>query len=353
LRRQFLPLASELRPDHPRLRLDSLCERADAPVSGLTHRYPDRALLLALDTCPVYCRFCTRSYAVGMDTEVLDKDKLGASRDRWESAFAYIAAHRELEDVVISGGDLYQLRPDELRHIGDRLLAIPHVRRIRLATRGLAVMPMRILSDPAWLSAVVDVVHRSRALHKQVAIHTHFNHAREITAISKRALDLLLELGITVRSQTVLLRGVNDDAQSMKTLVKRLGYVNVHPYYVYQHDMVAGVEDLRTPLSTTIALEKEIRGATTGFNTPSFVVDLPEGGGKRQIHSFEHYDRVTGISVWRSPNVDPHREYVYFDPIDQLPARGRLRWASPDQHVAMVEDALAAARTSSPTTGWS
>jgi len=258
LRRQFVPLASELRPDHPRLCFDSLCERADAPVPGLVHRYTDRALFLALDTCPVYCRFCTRSYAVGMDTETVDKHRLGVSRTRWEQAFAYLADRPELEDVIVSGGDAYQLRADELRHIGDRLLAIPHIRRIRLATRGLAVMPMRILSDAEWLSAVADLVHRGRALHKQVMIHTHFNYAREITAITKRALDRLFELGMTVRNQTVLLRGVNDDAQAMRTLVKRLGYVNVQPYYVYLHDMVAGVEDLRTPLSTAIALTRGI-----------------------------------------------------------------------------------------------
>src|SRR5687768_8962115 len=158
LRRQFVPVGSRLLPDHPKLGLDSLAEQADAPVPGLTHRYPDKALFLALDTCPVYCRFCTRSYAIGGDTEEVEKVSLKANRDRWQQAFAYIASRPELEDIVVSGGDAYQLRDDWVREIGTTLLDLPNIRRIRFATKGLAVMPQKILTDDDWFRAVVDVV---------------------------------------------------------------------------------------------------------------------------------------------------------------------------------------------------
>ena len=250
LRTQFIPLGSRLLPDHPRLDLDSLHERADMPVPGLTHRYVDKALFLALDTCPVYCRFCTRSYAVGIDTEEVEKFQLKVNAERWEQTFGYIRSRPELEDIVISGGDAYQLRAEQITQIGETLLSIDHVRRMRYATKGLAVMPQKILTDDAWVDALTGVVEHGRKLHKEVVIHTHFNHPREITEITKAAMDKLVERGITVRNQTVLQRGVNDSADTMALLVRRLSYVNVHPYYVYMHDLVKGVEDLRTTLAT-------------------------------------------------------------------------------------------------------
>jgi lysine 2,3-aminomutase len=342
LRTQFIPLASRRLPDHPKLDLDSLHERKDMPVPGLTHRYPDKALFLALDTCPVYCRFCTRSYAVGIDTEEVTKFKLRVNQDRWQKTFEYIASRPELEDIVISGGDAYQLRADQITQIGEALLAIPHVRRFRYATKGPAVMPQRILTDDAWTDALTRVVEKGRALHKEVVLHTHFNHPKEITVITKAAMDRLCERGVTVRNQTVLQRRVNDGAATMSLLVKRLSWVNVHPYYVYVHDLVKGVEDLRTTLQTALTLEKEIRGLTAGFNTPAVVVDAPGGGGKRDAHSYEHYDRTTGISVYTSPAVERGKRYLYFDPIDLLPPEGQRRWADPGEHEAMIEEALAA-----------
>jgi KamA family protein len=176
LRRQFVPLASRLLPDHPKLTLDSLHEQADAPVPGLTHRYPDKALFLALDTCPVYCRFCTRSYAVGVDTDEVEKVSLKATEDRWERAFRYISERPELEDIVVSGGDSYQLKARQIALIGNRLLELPNIRRIRFATKGPAVMPMKLLTDHEWLDALTSVVERGRKAHKEVVLHTHFNH---------------------------------------------------------------------------------------------------------------------------------------------------------------------------------
>jgi lysine 2,3-aminomutase len=343
LRRQFIPVASRLLPDHPKLGLDSLHERADMPVEGLTHRYVDKALFLALDTCPVYCRFCTRSYAVGIDTEEVEKFHLKVNAERWQKIFAYIQSRNELEDIVISGGDSYQLRADQITEIGEGLLAIPQVKRMRFATKGPAVMPQKILTDEAWTDALTKIVEKGRKLHKEVVLHTHFNHPNEITGITEDAMNKLFERGITVRNQSVLQRGVNDDKEVMKLLVKRLGHVNVHPYYVYQHDLVQGVEDLRTTVQTALDIEKYVRGSTAGFNTPTFVVDAPGGGGKRDAHSFEHYDRETGISVFTSPNVHPGVYYYYFDPIDQLPASGQARWADPAQHQPMIDEARAAA----------
>ncbi|HEX3696957.1 MAG TPA: KamA family radical SAM protein [Polyangia bacterium] len=343
LRLQFIPVISRHLPDHPKLDLDSLHERANMPVPGLTHRYVDKALFLPLDTCPVYCRFCTRSYAVGIDTEEVSKFQLKVNAERWQQAFDYIASRAELEDIVISGGDVYQLRPEQITQIGEALLSIDHVRRMRYATKGPAVMPQKILTDDAWTDAVTRIVDLGRKQHKEVVIHTHFNHPNEITAITKAAMDKLFERGITVRNQTVLQRRVNDQVPTMKLLVKRLSYVNVHPYYIYMHDLVKGVEDLRTTLQTGLTIEKALRGNTAGFNTPTVVVDAPGGGGKRDAHSYEHYDRTTGISVYTSPSVELGRYYYYFDPIAELPAEGQARWADPAQHQAMMDEALAAA----------
>jgi lysine 2,3-aminomutase len=343
LRLQFVPVLSRLLPDHPKLDLDSLHERADMPVPGLTHRYVDKALFLPLDTCPVYCRFCTRSYAVGIDTEEVSKFQLKVNAERWQQAFDYIESRPELEDIVISGGDAYQLRPEQITLIGETLLGMDNIRRMRYATKGLAVMPQKVLTDDAWTDALTRIVELGRKLHKEVVIHTHFNHPAEITEITKAALDKLFERGITVRNQSVLQRGVNDSAATMRLLIRRLSYINVHPYYIYMHDLVKGVEDLRTSLDTGLAIEKGIRGATAGFNTPLVVVDAPGGGGKRDAHSYEHYDRTTGISVYTSPNVHPGEHYFYFDPIDLLPEEGRARWADPSQHQAMIDEALRAA----------
>ena len=152
-----MPVASTQLPDHPRLTLDSLHEQADAPVPGLTHRYSDKALFLPLDICPVYCRFCTRSYAVGVDTDTVQKARLKPDPKRWHPAFAYIASRPELEDIVVSGGDVYMLPAKQLSTIGHLLLAIPNIRRIRFATKGPAVMPKKILTDEAWTDALSEV----------------------------------------------------------------------------------------------------------------------------------------------------------------------------------------------------
>ena len=344
IRIQFIPLLSRRLPDHPKVDLDPLHECDDMPVPGLSHRYPDKVLFLPIATCPVYCRFCTRSYAVGLDTEEVHKLQFGVDTTRWRAAIDYVASRPEVEDVLISGGDVSQLRAEQIAFLGDAFLAIPHVRRIRFATRGPAVMPQKILTDEPWIDAVTRVVERGRKSHVDVMIHTHFNHPNEITWITEAAANKLCERGIMVRNQTVLMRGVNDSVATMGLLVKRLSYINIHPYYVYVHDMVKGVEDLRTTVATGAHIEKQIRGLVGGFNMPTFVVDTP-GGGKREVHSYEHYDKVTGISVFVSPVVHPGRYFCYFDPIHLLPAAGRERWAKPEEHDRMIAEALDVARS--------
>ena len=343
LRIQFLPMRSRMLPDHPELALDSLHEQVDSPVPGLTHRYADRALFLTLDTCPVYCRFCTRSYAVGLDTEDVEKVHFGAIAQRWEQVFAYISSRPELEDIVISGGDVANLKAEHIEYIGTRLLSIEHVRRMRYATKAPAIMPQKLVTDREWVHALARVVEAGRKVHKEVALHTHFNHPHEITAISGRALDELMERGICVRNQTVLQKGVNADADTMQHLVRRLSYLNVHPYYTFVHDMVRGVEELRTTLAAAIDLEKAVRGRTAGFNTPAFVLDTMGGGGKRDVHSYEHYDRQTGIAVFTSPAVRPGEFFFYYDPLDALDPLIVQRWSDPAERAAMRQAALEAA----------
>ena len=195
--------------------------------------------------------------------------------------------------------------------------------RDSFATKGLAVMPQKVLTDDPWFSAIVGVVERGRATGREVVIHTHFNNPNEITEITQRACARLFSAGVTVRNQSVLQRGVNDSIETMCLLVKRLSYINVHPYYVYVHDMVKGVDDLRTTVQTALDIEKYVRGTTAGFNTPTFVVDAPGGGGKRSAHSYEAYVRDTGVSVYTAPSVKPGQFFCYFDPIDQLSQDGK------------------------------
>ncbi len=345
LRVQFIPLASRRLPDHPELVLDALAEQRDSPVPGLTHRYPDKALFLALDTCPVYCRFCTRSYAVGQDTEMVDKVHLHASTARWDRVFEYIEQTPQVEDIVVSGGDIYNLPAKHLRKLGHRLLDIPHIRRIRIASKGPAVLPQKLLTDNEWVGALLEVCARAQSDRKDFALHTHFNHASEITWITREAIGRLTEKGVVIRNQSVLQRGVNDSVEAMTLLVKRLSWINVHPYYVYVCDLVQGVEDMRTTLHVANELEKQVRGVTAGFNTPTFVVDTLGGGGKRSVHSYEYYDRISGIAVFRSPAVDPDRLYYNYDPVCQLWPEVQAKWADPVARERMKFDAATRARS--------
>jgi lysine 2,3-aminomutase len=266
IRRQFLPLKSGILPDHPELTLDSLHEEEDSGKSKLSFGafivqpiliYGSRSragtsisrqsviskcvinpfIILfvtncskATSICPVYCRFCTRAYSVGANTELVTKFPQKPSLTRWEKVFEYIQNHESIQDIVISGGDSYQLTSDQIQMMGKRLLDIPHVRRFRIATRGLAFAPGRIL-DPtdSWSNAVIAISQRGRKMGKQVCIHTHFDHPDEITWITRKAANKLFEAGVIVRNQSVLLKGVNDDNETMGKLIKELADINIQP----------------------------------------------------------------------------------------------------------------------------
>ncbi|KAF2198605.1 hypothetical protein GQ43DRAFT_400547 [Delitschia confertaspora ATCC 74209] len=344
IRRQFIPLRSSIVPDHPSLTLDSLGEEADSPVPGLVHRYPDKALFLATSICPVYCRFCTRSYAVGGNTETVSKSPQKPSRKRWEVIYDYIGKTPALTDIVVSGGDTYYLQPEDLKEIGSRLLSIPHIRRIRFASKGLAVCPSRILDvNDAWTSALVSLTAQGRGMGKHVCLHTHFNHPNEISWVTREAARYLWAKGVTVRNQSVLLHKVNDTVETMGTLLRELADMNIQPYYVYQCDLVRGIEDLRTPLKTILDMEQRLRGTIAGFMMPSFVVDLPGGGGKRLATSYLTYNQKTGRSTFVAPGLGgdkAKKTYEYYDPVEQ-PAVQKV--AYPEWGIEELQERVAAA----------
>jgi lysine 2,3-aminomutase len=339
IRRQFLPMRCEQEDDHPCLEVDSLAERQHSPVTSIVHRYPDKVLFLVTSVCPVYCQYCTRSYAVGQDTQLIQKDHV-TSAQNWLPALDYIRSNAQIEDVVVSGGDLARLKPAHIRSLGNALLDIEHVRRIRLATKVLSVQPMKVLSDQDWLTAVLELVVRGRSMFKDVCLHTHFNHPSEVTALAEAAMRRLHEQGVFVRNQTVLLRGVNDDAAILRSLIKGLGRINIHPYYVYLCDMVKATEHFRLPLKTAQRLEKDVRGTTAGFNTPLFIVDTPSG--KRDVHSAEFHDGEFGVSGFISPAVAAGEMRYYFDPIRSLGYAAAKAWALPHARESIL--ALLAAK---------
>jgi len=340
LRKQFLPMGSQFLDDHPNYAADSLGEDVDSPVPMITHRYPDKVLFLPTTICPVYCSYCTRSRLIGGSTESVEKETYGANQKKWIESFDYIMRNPMIEDVVISGGDSYMLTPKQLKHIGESLIKIPHVRRIRYATKGIAIFPQKIVSDDAWLDALTEVHTLGRSYGKQVVVHTHFSSPKEVTKWSERAMERLFSRGIMVRNQAVLQAGVNDDVETMVLLTRTLSFLNIQPYYVYMHDMVPGCEHFRTTLREGIELEKAVRGTTAGFNTPTFVCDLPGGGGKRHVASYEYYNEDYGISVWKAPYVKAGELFTYFDPIHKLDPEIQKRWSNEVDRAAMIKEVL-------------
>ncbi|MBF0359511.1 MAG: KamA family radical SAM protein [Oligoflexia bacterium] len=339
LRKQFLPIASQFKADHPFFKLDSLAEDSDSPVPLLTHRYPDKVLFLTIATCPVYCSYCTRSRLIGGSTEKIEKHTYGANVKNWDPVFEYVRTNPQIEDVVISGGDIYNLTAAQITLVGETLLNIPHVRRLRYATKGIAIFPQKILTDDVWVNAISAINKKARSMGKQIAIHTHFSSPTEITKWSVQAMERLFAENIVVRNQAVLQEGVNSNALEMVTLVKKLSYINIQPYYVFVPDMVQGCEHFRVTLRESVELEKCIRGTTAGYNIPTFVCDLPGGGGKRHVASYEYYDEENGISVWKAPFVKPNMIFTYFDPIHKLSSEAQRRWSDEKEREAMVIEA--------------
>ncbi len=242
---------------------DPLEEDRDSPVPGLTHRYPDRVLLLVTDGCSMYCRHCTRRRLVGQPDSHFESI-------RFEKALAYIRAHTEIRDVVISGGDPFIMSNEKIEAVLKELRLISHIEIIRIGTRVPVVLPMRI--TPSLIKML-------RKYHP-IYISTHFNHAKEITPESRKACTMLADGGFPLSNQSVLLREVNDCPHVIKELNQKLLGIRVKPYYIYQCDMSQGISHFRTSLGRGIQIIEALRGHTSGLAVPTFVVDLPGGGGK-------------------------------------------------------------------------
>lgn len=265
IRRQVIPTTRELVPFAAE-RVDSLSEDAHSPVPGLVHRYPDRVLMLVTTQCASYCRFCTRSRLVGDPRQQFHTGV-------WKEQIAYIAAHREVRDVLLSGGDPLTLPAHILEGLLRELRGIRHVEILRIGTRVPVFLPQRITED---LVAMLRQFH-------PLWMNIHVNHPKEITPEVERALALLADAGIPLGSQTVLLAGINDCPHVMKALMHALVRNRVRPYYIYQCDLVHGAGHFRTPVSEGVEIIEALRGHTSGLAVPTFVIDAPGGGGKVPI----------------------------------------------------------------------
>ena len=246
---------------------DPLHETLDSPVPGLTHRYPDRVLLLITEQCSMYCRHCTRRRFSGQKDGALSKNSI-------LKAIEYIKDHKEVRDVLISGGDALCVSDEKLEFILQKLRDISHVEVIRIGTRVPVVMPQRITKN---LCNIIKKYH-------PVWINTHFNHPDEMTEESMLACKMLADSGIPLGNQSVLLKNINDCPYIMKSLVQKLVMNRVRPYYIYQCDLSEGIEHFRTPVSTGIEIIELLRGHTSGFAVPTFVIDAPGGGGKIPVN---------------------------------------------------------------------
>ncbi|MHB0875704.1 MAG: lysine 2,3-aminomutase [Anaerolineae bacterium] len=264
IRRQVIPTTAECQVCADTV-ADSLAEDEQSPVPGLVHRYPDRVLLLATTLCASYCRYCTRSRLVGHGSRAGVRD--------WQPALDYIVAHPEVRDVLVSGGDPLTLADAVLERLLLGLRAIPHVEVIRIGTRVPFFLPQRVTPE------LVNMLRR----YHPVWVNIHFNHPAEITKEVEVALARLADAGIPLGSQSVLLAGVNDCPNTIKALGQKLVRNRVRPYYLYQCDLVEGAAHFRTPVAKGIEIMESLRGHTSGFAIPQYVIDAPGGGGKVPI----------------------------------------------------------------------
>jgi lysine 2,3-aminomutase len=259
--RQCVPDVRELQEDglHP----DPLEEENLSPVPGIIHRYPDRAVFLATTSCAVYCRFCMRKRKVGCSSADVDREAL-------EAAIRYVEETPAVRDVILSGGDPLLLPDDQLEYLLQRLRKMPHVEIIRIGTRVPVTLPERITPK---LCRMLKSYH-------PLFINTHFNHPREVTSQSSLACSRLANAGIPLGNQTVLLKGVNDDPETMKSLMQRLLAIRVRPYYIHQMDLVKGTGHFRAEVKRGLEIMRGLRGYTSGLANPYYVIDAPGGKGK-------------------------------------------------------------------------
>ena len=282
IRRQAIPRIEEIHLSKNEM-VDPLGEDKHSPVPGLVHRYPDRVLLLVTDQCAVYCRDCTRRRLVGSHERSI-------TQGNFEEVLKYLKSHRKVRDVLLSGGDPLLLENERLEEILGRLRALPHIELLRIGTRVPVTLPQRITGG------LVKMLKKYHPL----MISIHFTHPKEITDVVKRACNELADGGIPLGSQTVLLKGINDKPYIMKKLVQELLKIRVRPYYIYQCDLAMGTEHFRTSVATGIQIIEKLRGHTTGYAVPTYVVDAPGGGGKIPLQPDYLVTRGKGKIVLRN-----------------------------------------------------
>ncbi len=260
IRRQVVPHADEMEDDVDLLDLDPLEEQAHSPVKNLIHNYRDRVAFCVTTECAVYCRYCLRKRMVGDGTQALNREEL-------QEAIDYLAAHPEVRDVLLTGGDPLSLNDENLGWIIGRLREIPHIDIIRIGTRYPVLNPYRI----------TDELCRLLAENHPVWLNTHFNHAKELTEDARAALDRLSRAGVPLGNQTVLLKGINDDAETLRELFHKLVTFRVRPYYLYQAQLIGGTRHFRTTIERGMELMEQLRGRLSGFAIPLYVLDTPHG----------------------------------------------------------------------------
>jgi lysine 2,3-aminomutase len=282
IRRQVIPRIEE-GWNAPEEMADPCGEDSHMPVPGLVHRYPDRVLFLVTDRCASYCRYCTRSRVVsGVGEQHLET--------QWEPAFKYLEEHTEIRDVLLSGGDPLLFSDDRLDKILTRLRSIPHLQFIRIGSRIPIFLPQRITPELCTMLKK----------HHPLFISIHSNHPHELTTEVRDALGRLADAGIPLGNQSVMLRGVNDSVEIQKALVQKLLMCRVKPYYLYQCDLINGSSHLRTPVAEGVAVIEGLRGHTTGYAIPQFVIDGPGGGGKIPINPNYVVDTASGKVTLRN-----------------------------------------------------
>lgn len=298
IRKQSVPSALELHKSAADLE-DPLHEDSDSPVPGLTHRYPDRVLFLITDQCSMYCRHCTRRRFAG-------QHDCASPTERIDRCIDYIAKTPQVRDVLLSGGDALLVSDDRLEYIISKLRAIPHVEIIRIGSRTPVVLPQRITPE---------LVNMLKKYHP-IWLNTHFNHPNEVTEESKAACARLADAGIPLGNQTVLLRGINDCTYVMKKLMHELVKMRVRPYYIYQCDLSMGIEHFRTPVSKGIEIIEGLRGHTSGYAVPTFVVDAPGGGGKTPVMPNYVISQTPGKVILRNYEgvITTYTEPAHYEP---------------------------------------
>ncbi len=283
IRRQCIPTQNEFHIS-PYEMADPCGEDTDSPAPHLVHRYPDRVLLLATESCAMYCRHCTRRRLVGHE------EKIDNSPNRWDAAIEYIRANKKVRDVLISGGDPLTLEDEVLEELIKKLRTIPHLEFLRIGTRVPVTLPQRITAR------LVSMLKKYSPLWMSI----HFNHPKEITRRTKNACEMLADAGIPLGSQTVLLKGINDRPSTMRRLVHELLKIRVRPYYIYQCDLVRGTQHFRTPVEAGLNIVEKLRGHTTGYGVPTYVIDAPGGGGKIPINPNYIVSQANGKYVLRN-----------------------------------------------------